>query len=87
MPGLVGIISIDDDKINLDLMKAMRDAIRHQDWYGVDDYVNTKGTVAISRVHLRIINKDKQPFSARNGRVKIFCIERSTMTKSLIRAC
>jgi asparagine synthase (glutamine-hydrolysing) len=72
VPGLVGIVSINGDKVNLGLMKAMRDAIRHRDWYEVDDYVNTQGTAAISRVHLGIINKDKQPFSARNGKVQVF---------------
>jgi asparagine synthase (glutamine-hydrolysing) len=72
MPGLVGIVSINGDKVNLGLMKAMRNAIRHRDWYKVDDYVNTKGTVAISRVHLGIITRDKQPYSARNSKVKVF---------------
>ncbi len=72
MPGLVGVVSINGDKINPRLMPAMRDAIRHRDWYEVDDYVNTRGTVAISRVNLGIINRDKQPYPARNGRVKVF---------------
>ncbi|MDY6876432.1 MAG: asparagine synthase-related protein [Chloroflexota bacterium] len=72
MPGLVGIVSINGDKINPRLMPAMRDAIKHRDWYEIDDYVNARGTVAISRVNLGIINKDKQPYPARNGRVKVF---------------
>ena len=72
MPGLVGIISINGDKVNMGLMKAMRNAIQHRDWYKVDDYANEKGTVAISRVHLGIINKERQPFSARNGQVQVF---------------
>jgi asparagine synthase (glutamine-hydrolysing) len=72
MPGLVGIVSINGDKINPSLMPKMRDAIQHRDWYKIDDYVNTKGTVAVSRVHLGIINRDKQPYAARNGKVKVF---------------
>jgi asparagine synthase (glutamine-hydrolysing) len=72
MPGLVGVVSIDGSKINPDLMPAMRDAIRHRDWYQVDDYINGRGTVAISRVNLGIINKGTQPYSARHGRVKVF---------------
>ena len=72
MPGLVGVVSLNGDKINPSLMPAMRDAIRHRDWYEVDDYVNARGTVAISRVNLGIINKEKQPYSARNGQVKVF---------------
>ena len=72
MPGLVGVVSLNGDKIDPSLMPAMRDAIRHRDWYKTDDYVNARGTVAISRVNLGIINKDKQPYSARNGQVKVF---------------
>lgn len=72
MPGLVGVISLNGDKIDSCLMPAMRDAIKHRDWYEIDDYVNARGTVAISRVNLGIINKDKQPYSARNGQVKVF---------------
>jgi len=72
MPGLVGVVSLNGNKINPSLMPAMRDAIQHRDWYKIDDYVNTKGTVAISHVHLGIINRDKQPYAARNGKVKVF---------------
>jgi asparagine synthetase B (glutamine-hydrolysing) len=72
VPGLVGVVSLNGDKIDTSLISAMRDAIRHQDWYEVDDYVNARGTVAIARVNLGIINKEKQPYSARNGQVKVF---------------
>ena len=72
MPGLVGIVSINGDRVNPRLMDAMRDAIQHRDSYQVDRYVNERGTMAIARVHLGIINKDKQPFSARNGQVQVF---------------
>ena len=53
-------------------MPAMREAIKHRDWYEIDDYVNTKETVAISRINLGIINKEKQPYLARNDKVKVF---------------
>jgi len=72
MPGLVGIVSTNGDRVNPSLTGAMRDAIRHRDWYKVDDYVNGRGTVTVSRVHLGIINRDRQPFSARSGRVQVF---------------
>ena len=72
MPGLVGVVSLNGDKIDSRLMPAMRNAIKHRDWYEIDDYVNARGTVAISRVNLGIINKDKQPYSTRNGQVKVF---------------
>jgi asparagine synthetase B (glutamine-hydrolysing) len=72
MPGLVGVVSINGDKIDPSLMPAMRDAIRHRDWYEIDDYVDPRGTVAISRVNLGVINKDRQPYSARNDQVKVF---------------
>jgi len=72
MPGLVVAVSLNGDKIDVGLMPAMRDAIRHRSWYKTDDYVNARGTVAISRVHLGIVNRDKQPYSARNDRVKVF---------------
>jgi hypothetical protein len=74
MPGLVGIVSLGGDKLDPGLVKSMRDAIRHRDWYQVDDYVDAQGTVAISRVHLGIINKDRQPYSARSGQVQVFLI-------------
>ncbi|RKY26350.1 MAG: hypothetical protein DRP79_05055, partial [Planctomycetota bacterium] len=72
MPGLIGIISTNGKRVNQDLARAMRNAIRHQDWYMVDDYVNERGTVAISRVHLGIIGQGKQPFSARNDKIRVF---------------
>jgi asparagine synthetase B (glutamine-hydrolysing) len=72
MPGLVGVVSLSGAEIGPGLVPAMRDAIRHRDWYQVDDYVNARGTVAISRVNLGIINEGKQPYSARNGQVKVF---------------
>jgi asparagine synthetase B (glutamine-hydrolysing) len=72
MPGLVGAVSITGEAINPSLLPAMRDAIRHRDWYKVDDYVHARGTVAISRVGLGIVNRSKQPYSAGNGRVKVF---------------
>ena len=72
MPGLVGIVSINGDRINPGLAQAMRNAIRHRDWYKTDDYVNARGTVAISRVHLGVINPGGQPYSARNGKAKVF---------------
>lgn len=72
MPGLVGIVNFSGDRIDLGLISAMRDAIRHQDWYGTDDYVNVLGTVAISRVNLGVINRERQPCSVRNDQVKIF---------------
>jgi asparagine synthase (glutamine-hydrolysing) len=72
MPGLVGIVSTGDTKIDTCLMTAMRDAIRHRDWYKVDDYVDVNRTVSISRVHLNITNTKRQPYLGRSGRVKVF---------------
>ncbi|HLF26875.1 MAG TPA: asparagine synthase-related protein [Anaerolineae bacterium] len=71
MPGLVGIVSI-GGRAKASLIAAMRSAIKHQDWYQIDDYTNCKGTVAISRVHLGIFNRDSQPYSAQGGAVKVF---------------
>lgn len=72
MPGLVGAVSLTGKAIHPGLLPAMRDAIRHRDGYTVDDYVHAKGTVAISRVNLGVINTGRQPHSAGNGRVKVF---------------
>jgi asparagine synthase (glutamine-hydrolysing) len=72
MPGLVGIASITGERVAPGLVRAMRSIIQHSNWYRVDDYVSTTGTVAVSRVYLDIINREKQPFSARNGKVKVF---------------
>jgi len=72
MPGLVGIVSLTGEKVNPHLMMAMRDVIRHFDWYQVDDYINADNTVAIARIHLNIINREKQPYLGRSDKVKIF---------------
>jgi hypothetical protein len=72
MTGLVGYASRDDSKVDASLAAAMCEVIRHRDWYGVDTYVSPDGTVAISRVNLNVINKGKQPYLARGGRVKVF---------------
>ena len=61
-----------DNKASSGLGLAMRDAIRHRAWYITDDYTNVAETVRISRVHLGIINRENQPFSAHNGKIKIF---------------
>lgn len=75
MPGLVGCVGLDSGlrhKVDTNLITAMRDAITHRDWYKTDDYVNRQGTVAISRVNLNVINRDRQPYLARGGRLKVF---------------
>lgn len=72
MPGLVGAVNLKGNRISPNLVPAMRDAIRHRDWYKIDDYVSAEGAVAISRVHLNIINKSKQPYLGAEGKVKIF---------------
>lgn len=72
MPGLVGMVGLNGRKIDRNLIVAQRDAIRHCTWYRVDDFVNSRETVAVSRVHLGIINNAPQPFAGRNGCVQIF---------------
>jgi asparagine synthetase B (glutamine-hydrolysing) len=72
MPGLVGIISTRGEPVDREAARAMRSAIQHRDWYKIDDYVRPEGTLAISRVHLGIINREQQPYSARGGKVKVF---------------
>ena len=72
MPGLVGVVSTRGEPVDLEMMRAMRNTIRHRDWYSLDDYVNSARTLALSRVHLGIRNRDRQPYLARGGRVKIF---------------
>lgn len=72
MPGLVGIVSLNDNKIDLSLMKAMSAAIQHRSWYLQDNYVSPQETVAVDRVHLGIINQAKQPYLACSGKVKVF---------------
>ena len=72
MPGLVGIVNLNNGEISPNLVEGMRNAITHQEWYQTDNYINEKKTVAISRVNLGILNKDVQPYLAHNGQVKIF---------------
>jgi asparagine synthetase B (glutamine-hydrolysing) len=68
MPGLVGAIG---DRVNPELVVAMRRVITHRDWYQTEDYASPDGGAAISRVHLGIV-KGKQPYTGRNGRVQVF---------------
>jgi asparagine synthetase B (glutamine-hydrolysing) len=72
MPGLVGIVTTNGDKVDPNLLETMGSAIKHHSWYKSDCYVNPKGTIGVSRVHLGIINKGKQPYSPPEGQVKVF---------------
>jgi asparagine synthetase B (glutamine-hydrolysing) len=72
MPGLIGAVCLNGDALNLNLIRAMRDAIRHRSWYQGDDYVDNKKRVAISRVNLNIINRTQQPYVGPDDKVKVF---------------
>jgi asparagine synthetase B (glutamine-hydrolysing) len=72
MPGLVGIVNTRGDRVNQDLMQAMRRAIQHREWYETDNYVSPTGSVSISRVHLGFLDQGGQPYAAGGGHVKVF---------------
>ena len=61
MPGLVGIVTTQDKAdINVkELSSKMCQAIRHEEWYKTDTYVNKD--VGLGRVHLGIFNPELQP--------------------------
>ena len=72
MPGLVGYIYNEKNAPNSTLINDMCNIIKHREWYCIDDYTDLKRGVAVSRVHLGIINNEPQPYSSENGKVKIF---------------
>jgi asparagine synthase (glutamine-hydrolysing) len=60
MSGLVGIVSTHNENNNTeDLLSKMCRAVRHEEWYKTDTYVNK--TVGLGRVHLGIFNPEPQP--------------------------
>ena len=60
MPGLVGIVSTHNENSNTeDLLSKMCRAVRHEEWYKTDTYVNK--TVGLGRVHLGTFNPEPQP--------------------------
>lgn len=61
MPGLVGIVTTHDKAdINVkELLSKMCHAVRYEEWYKTDTYVNK--TFGLGRVHLGIFNPEPQP--------------------------
>jgi len=60
MPGLVGIVATQTVNDNTEkLLSKMCQAVRHEEWYKTDTYVNK--TVGLGRVHLGIFNPEPQP--------------------------
>jgi len=72
MPGIVGIIQLQQEPIQVPLLVKMRDLVRHRSWYSVEDYVSPDHRIAVSRVHLNVINREAQPYLAHAGQVQIF---------------
>lgn len=68
MPGLVGIASkkVGDDL----LLDRMINSIKHEDFYRIDQHVNTH--LGIARVHLGIFNPEPQPIFNEDKSVYIF---------------
>jgi len=58
MPGLVGIVTTQTENTEK-LLSKMCHALRHEEWYKTDTYVNK--TVGLGRVHLSIFNPEPQP--------------------------
>ena len=73
MSGFVGIINLKNDPVDTGLLTAMSKMIQHRDWYKRDDFVNAKGTIGISRVHLGISDHGVQPYAARHGQLHHLC--------------
>lgn len=68
MPGLVGVVSkkVGDDQ----LLYRMINSIKHEDFYRIDQHVNTH--LGIARVHLGIFNPEPQPIFNEDKSVYIF---------------
>jgi asparagine synthetase B (glutamine-hydrolysing) len=71
MPGLVGMVQTQiRDPLDRVLFQRMVAALQHRSWYQVDTYHAPE--IAISRLHLGIINSGSQPYISESGRVKVF---------------
>jgi asparagine synthase (glutamine-hydrolysing) len=68
MPGLVGIIS--ENAIDKQLLDRMVRAIKHEEFYHTDQYINHN--FGIGRVHLGIFNPESQPIFNEDKSLCIF---------------
>lgn len=60
MPGLVGIIKLENEKKDhVKLLSGMCQSVKHETWYKIDTHI-TK-TAGLARVHLGIFNPEPQP--------------------------
>lgn len=72
MPGLVGYVSKDKSRNNSTLMCDMCNILKHRKWYKTDSYTDEKEGLAISHIHLGIINNTFYPYLSQDGKTKIF---------------
>jgi len=60
MPGLVGIVSSQNDIIDIEkILSKFCQAIKHENWHKIDTHV--KKNVGFGKVHLGILNPEPQP--------------------------
>jgi asparagine synthase (glutamine-hydrolysing) len=69
MPGIVGIAD-PASEIDGDLLESMVQSVKHEPWYIIDNLVEDH--FAISRVHLGIINPERQPIYNEDKSLCIF---------------
>ena len=70
MPGLVGLLSKDQNIQSEQLLERMIGVIKHRKGYKVDKYIH--GFFAGARVHLGIFNREKQPVFNQDKSLCIF---------------
>jgi asparagine synthase (glutamine-hydrolysing) len=70
MPGIVGIIGKSSDDYKRMVLDKMCESVMHEPWHKVDKYIDSG--IAIGRVHINVLNKNKQPFSSKDGSLIFF---------------
>ena len=60
MPGLIGIISTQNENSNIEnLLSKMCQSIKHEEWHKIDSHISK--SAGLGRVHLGIFNPEPQP--------------------------
>jgi len=73
MPGLIGAIGLEKNHpLDLAIFQQMLELVSHRPWYQQDIYIDDAQSIALSRIHLNILDQDKQPYLYNNDMIKIF---------------
>lgn len=71
MPGLVGFINGEKNIHDSSLMSDMCNILKHRKRYRAENYSDVRRGLAISHIHLGILDDAPQPFTSQDNKVKI----------------